>query len=74
MSTMIGTETTVRGKANKTKRNKIIYWIATVWLSLGMLSAAIVQLIKMDAEVDMMTHLGYPSYLLIILGATKILG
>lgn len=69
MSTMIGAEKTARGK-----RNKIIYWIATVWLSLGMLSAAIVQLIRMDAEVEMMTHLGYPSYLLVLLGATKILG
>lgn len=56
------------------KRNKIIYWIATVWLALGMLSAGIVQLIKVDAEVDMMVHLGYPTYLLAILGASKILG
>lgn len=57
-----------------TKRNKIIFWVATVWLALGMLSAGIVQLIKMDAEVDMMNHLGYPTYLLAILGASKILG
>jgi len=28
------------------KRNKIIYWISTLWLSLGMVSTAIVQLIK----------------------------
>jgi hypothetical protein len=40
-----------------TKRNKIIYWIATAWLSLGMLSTGIVQLIRMKEEVDMMTHL-----------------
>jgi DoxX-like family len=57
-----------------TKRNKMIYWIATAWLSLGMLSVGIVQLIKMDEEVDKMTHLGYPSYLLVVLGASKILG
>jgi uncharacterized membrane protein YphA (DoxX/SURF4 family) len=56
------------------RRNKIIYWIVTVWLSLGMLSAGIVQLMKMDAEVDMMNHLGYPTYLLTILGVSKILG
>jgi hypothetical protein len=29
-----------------TKRNKIIYWIATIWLSLGMLSTGFVQLSK----------------------------
>lgn len=57
-----------------TKRNKIIYWIATLWLSLGMVSTGIVQLIKMKEEADMMTHLGYPLYFLTILGIWKILG
>jgi len=57
-----------------TKRNKIIYWIATVWLSLGMTSTGIVQLIKMDEEVTMMKHLGYPVYILTIIGVWKILG
>lgn len=57
-----------------TKRNRIIYWIATLWLCLGMLSTGIVQLIKMEADVAMFTHLGYPAYLLTILGVWKILG
>lgn len=57
-----------------TKRNKIIYWIATLWLSLGMLSTGIVQIIKMDNEVTMMKNLGYPLYILTILGIWKILG
>ena len=57
-----------------TKRNKIIYWIATLWLALGMLSTGIVQLIKMQKEVDLMTHLGYPIYFLTIIGVWKILG
>lgn len=57
-----------------TKTTKIIYWIATVWLSLGMLSTGIVQLIKMKEEADMMTHLGYPLYFLTILGIWKLLG
>ncbi|GAB2632045.1 DoxX family protein [Emticicia sediminis] len=56
------------------KRNKIIYWIATVWLSLGMISTGIVQLIKMKEEADMMSHLGYPLYFLTLLGIWKILG
>ena len=33
-----------------TKRNKIIYWIATIWLALGMLSTGIVQLFKMEED------------------------
>ena len=57
-----------------TKRNKIIYWIATLWLSLGMISTGFVQIIKMKEEADMMTHLGYPPYFLTILGVWKILG
>lgn len=57
-----------------TKRNRIIYWIATVWLALGMLSTGIVQLMKIDEEVAMMTRLGYPAYFLTIIGIWKILG
>src|SRR5690242_2709808 len=57
-----------------TKRNKIIYWIATGWLALGMLSTGIVQLIKMKEEVDMMIRLGYPLYFLTIIAVWKILG
>jgi hypothetical protein len=57
-----------------TKRSKIIYWVATAWLALGMLSTGIVQLIKMQAEADNFTNLGYPLYLLTLLGVWKILG
>jgi len=57
-----------------TKRNKIIYWIATIWLALGMGSTAVVQLMKNKEDVDMMTALGYPIYILMIIGVWKILG
>lgn len=57
-----------------TKRNKIIYWVATLWLSLGMVSTGLVQLIKMEEEVQKMNTLGYPSYFLTIIGVWKILG
>ena len=57
-----------------TKRNKIIYWIATIWLSLGMLSTGIVQLLKMPEEVKFIMDMGYPAYFLTILGISKILG
>jgi len=64
-----------------TKINKIIYWISTIWLALGMLSTGTLQLFRMKAEgavappgVYGITHLGYPVYLLTILGVWKILG
>jgi hypothetical protein len=59
------------------KAGKIIYWIATIWLALGMLSTGLVQLIKAQegqGGVDMITHLGYPVYLLTLIGIGKILG
>ncbi|NWL02351.1 DoxX-like family protein [Flavobacterium collinsii] len=56
------------------KRNKIIYWIATLWLSLGMISTGIVQLMLIKEETEMMKHLGYPLYFLTLLGVWKLLG
>ena len=56
------------------KRNKIIYWISTLWLALGMVSTGGVQFFKVKEEVDMMTHLGYPLYFLTILGIWKMFG
>ena len=64
-----------------TKRNKIIYWISTIWLALGMLSTGTLQLFRANAEgalappgVYGITHLGYPVYFLTILGIWKFLG
>jgi uncharacterized membrane protein YphA (DoxX/SURF4 family) len=60
-----------------TKRNKIIYWIATLWLSLGMISTGVIQILKQkegQGALDSITHLGYPDYILTILGVWKILG
>ena len=57
-----------------TKRSKIIYWVSTIWLSLGMLSSGIVQLLRMKEETDFILDLGYPSYFLTMFGFWKILG
>ena len=59
------------------KRDKIIYWIATIWLALGMLATGVVQLMKTkegQGGVDMISHLGYPVYIVTMLGICKILG
>ena len=57
-----------------TKGSKITYWIATIWLSLGMTSTGIVQLIQLKEEVTRMEILGYPGYFLTIIGVWKLLG
>jgi uncharacterized membrane protein YphA (DoxX/SURF4 family) len=56
------------------KRNKIIYWIATLWLALGMTATGLVQISKGTAEGVFGANLGYPAYFLMILGVWKILG
>ena len=59
------------------KRNKWIYWISTAWLALGMVSTGIVQLMRSkqgQGGADMINHLGYPVYMLTLLGICKILG
>lgn len=56
------------------KRNKIIYWIATLWLSLGMTATAIVQILRTPDEIERMNTLGYPVYLLTIVAIWKLLG
>ncbi|MDF2457500.1 MAG: DoxX family protein [Cytophagaceae bacterium] len=57
-----------------TKRNKIIYWIATVWLAFGMTFTGVVQFLRIPENIEMMNHLGYPVYLLTLLGIWKVLG
>jgi uncharacterized membrane protein YphA (DoxX/SURF4 family) len=57
-----------------TKKHKIIYWVATIWLALGMVSTGMVQLLRVKQEADMFAGLGYPVYLLTLLGVWKMLG
>ena len=56
------------------KTHRIIYWVATIWLSLGMVSTGIVQVMQLDEEVQKMSALGYPSYFLTLIGIWKIAG
>ncbi|SHI43004.1 DoxX-like family protein [Tangfeifania diversioriginum] len=56
------------------KRNKIIYWIATSFLSFGMVAGGVQQLLQIGGYVEIFTQLGYPLYLMSILGFWKILG
>jgi len=57
------------------KRNKIIYWIATAWLSLGMSSTGIVQLLHLEEQIERTRDvLGYPEYFITIIGVWKLLG
>jgi len=58
------------------KIGKIIYWISTFWLALGMVSTGLGQLFNLKGQggADMIVHLGYPLYMLTLLGIWKMLG
>ena len=56
------------------KRKLIFYWIFTGLMAFGMTSSGIMQLLKTKEMQEMMLHLGYPTYLLTLLGVWKLLG
>lgn len=56
------------------KVKPVLYWISTLWLSLGMVSTGIVQILKVKADVDFIIQMGYPVYFLTIIGVWKLLG
>lgn len=58
----------------KPKTIKITYWIITGLFLLTMLMDAIGGLTHQQAGIDNITHLGYPVYILTMMGTAKILG
>ena len=57
------------------KRNKIIYWVATVLISFGIGLGSIFNAMSSKESIDLIhTKLGYPEYLIPFLGVAKLLG
>jgi hypothetical protein len=56
------------------KGNIIIYWVATVMLCFGMLGSGLAQIFHAKEMVNLVVPLGYPLYLLTIIGIWKVLG
>jgi hypothetical protein len=55
-------------------RDKIIYWISTILIVLGMLPGGIGQIFHAKWSLDLFQSLGYPLYLLAVIGTWKVLG
>ena len=55
------------------KNKKVAFWIVTGLLSFGMLLGGTGQILRAKFNVDGILHLGYPEYVLSILGTWKIL-
>lgn len=56
------------------KKLKTWYWVATIIFALMMLMDGFGGVTQQEAGKEVLKHLGYPMYLLIIVGIAKILG
>lgn len=73
MSTIIGTETTAKVKT-QSRGKMIAYWSVTLLLAAALMMSGIGQLMQYGGNVELVTNLGYPLYILTILGIWKVLG
>jgi hypothetical protein len=59
----------------QTSRSRpLTYWLVTGLLAFGMLAGGTAQLLRASFNVDGLLHLGYPLYLLPLIGAWKLVG
>ena len=58
---------------NDSKSKLIGYWVATALICLQMTGGAIAELLRVEDMLTTFDHLGYPTYLLTILGVAKLL-
>jgi uncharacterized membrane protein YphA (DoxX/SURF4 family) len=61
-------------KTDKMKKLKTWYWIATIIFALMMIMDGFGGITQQEAGKEVLKHLGYPMYLLIIVGIAKLLG
>ncbi|WP_409345200.1 DoxX family protein [Paenibacillus sp. MBLB4367] len=73
MSTMIGAETTAKLET-QLRGKTIAYWTVTLLLAAAVMLSGIGQLMQFGGNIELVTNLGYPLYVLTILGIWKVLG
>jgi len=56
------------------KKLKTWYWVATIIFALMMIMDGVAGITQQEAGKEVLKHLGYPMYLLIIVGIAKLLG
>jgi uncharacterized membrane protein YphA (DoxX/SURF4 family) len=56
------------------KATRIFYWVFTIFFGLLMFMDGIGGVTQQEAGQEVMRHLGYPMYVLIIFGVAKLLG
>jgi uncharacterized membrane protein len=56
-----------------TRASKITFWTTTALMSFGMTASGLQQIMHTQAMVDLLAHIGYPTYFLYLIGTWKIL-
>ncbi len=70
-----GTEPPVTASRNRPVRWRSAgYWLATAVVTGELLLGGIWDIARLPFVADLVTHLGYPSYFLVLLGSWKVLG
>ncbi len=60
--------------ASKARTNTIIYWVLISLFTIAMTMDGLAGLLREQTDLQVMHQLGYPVYLLTIVGASKLLG
>ncbi len=58
----------------KSKLIDILYWTLTILFALFMLEDGTAKIVGVQQGVDILKHLGYPAYLLTIMGIAQVIG
>jgi uncharacterized membrane protein YphA (DoxX/SURF4 family) len=61
-------------KSPRTPALRVVYWVATALVAVAFVVPGVMHLVRAPHVAQDMAHLGYPSYVLGILGTWKILG
>lgn len=73
MSKMIGAETITKAETQP-QGKRIAYWTVTLLLAAALMLSGIGQLMQLGGNLELITNLGYPHYIMTILGIWKVLG
>ena len=73
MSKIIGAETTAKLEIQPHGK-RFAYWTVTLLLAAAVMLSGIGQLMQYGGNLELVTNLGYPLYVLTILGIWKVLG
>ena len=66
--------TAVARRARSSRGRSAVYWLATLAVAGELGLGGIWDIARLPYVLDLVTHLGYPSYFLVLLGSWKVLG